>query len=208
MSVTVPTSAQLQEIAVKIGLSLTDSDIASFLTLMQPTIEAYNVVDRLPDHLPQVRYPRTPGYRPGPEENKYNAWYYRTHIEGARQGKLKGKTVVLKDNVMLAGVPMMNGASTLEGYVPDIDATIVTRILDAGGTIVGKAHIVSISASRGAVIPTRPALCTTPTRWATQPVARLLAAQFWLHSAKLTWRLAVIKVARFVCRLHSPGSMG
>jgi amidase len=35
---------------------------------------------------------------------------------------------------------MMNGASTLEGYVPDIDATVVTRILDAGGTIVGKAH--------------------------------------------------------------------
>ena len=35
---------------------------------------------------------------------------------------------------------MMNGASTLEGYVPDVDATVVTRILDAGGTIVGKAH--------------------------------------------------------------------
>jgi amidase len=47
---------------------------------------------------------------------------------------------VLKDNMCLAGVPMMNGASTLEGYVPDIDATVVTRILDAGGTIVGKAH--------------------------------------------------------------------
>ena len=41
---------------------------------------------------------------------------------------------------MLAGVPMMNGAATLEGYVPDIDATVVQRILDAGGTIVGKAH--------------------------------------------------------------------
>jgi amidase len=48
--------------------------------------------------------------------------------------------VVLKDNICLAGVPMMNGASTLAGYVPDIDATVVTRILDAGGTIVGKAH--------------------------------------------------------------------
>jgi amidase len=140
MPVTVPTPAQLQEIAAKIGLSLTDSDVASFLALMQSHVEAYNVVDRLPDHLPQVTYPRTPGYRPTPEENKHNAWYYKTRIEGARQGKLKGKTVVLKDNVMLAGVPMMNGASTLEGYVPDIDATIVTRILDAGGTIVGKAH--------------------------------------------------------------------
>ena len=35
---------------------------------------------------------------------------------------------------------MMNGASTLEGYMPDTDATIVTRILDAGGTIIGKTH--------------------------------------------------------------------
>jgi amidase len=61
-------------------------------------------------------------------------------VKGAPAGKLAGKTVVLKDNVCLAGVPMMNGASTLEGYTPDIDATIVTRILDAGGTIVGKAH--------------------------------------------------------------------
>src|SRR5438094_1564617 len=34
---------------------------------------------------------------------------------------------------------MMNGSNVLEGYVPDVDATIVTRILDAGGEIVGKA---------------------------------------------------------------------
>ena len=40
---------------------------------------------------------------------------------------------------MLAGVPMMNGTRMLEGYIPPIDATIVTLILDAGGTIVGKA---------------------------------------------------------------------
>ncbi len=47
--------------------------------------------------------------------------------------------MALKDNVALAGVPMMNGASTLEGFVPASDATIVTRMLDAGATILGKA---------------------------------------------------------------------
>jgi amidase len=51
---------------------------------------------------------------------------------------LKGKKLALKDNVCLAGVPMMNGASTMEGYVPDVDATVVTRIPDAGGSIAGK----------------------------------------------------------------------
>ena len=94
----------------------------------------------MPDNLPLVKYPRTPGYQPGGEENQYNAWYVKTEVKGASQGKLQGKTVVLKDNVMLAGVPMMNGSSLLEGYVPDIDATIVTRLLDAGTTIVGKAQ--------------------------------------------------------------------
>ena len=41
---------------------------------------------------------------------------------------------------MVAGVPMMNGAATLEGFVPDFDATVVTRLLDAGAEIVGKTH--------------------------------------------------------------------
>lgn len=149
MAVTVPTPEQLKEIAAQMGLSLTESDVASFIALMRPSIEAYNVVDRLPDDLPPVNYPRTPGYRPGPEENQRNAWYHKSRIEGASQGKLRGKTVVLKDNVMLAGVPMMNGSSTLEGYVPQIDATVVTRILDAGGTILGKAHCENFCVSGG-----------------------------------------------------------
>ena len=140
MPVSVPTPAQLKDIAAEMGLALTDADIDSFITLMKPSIEGYNVVDALPNNLPPVKYPRTPGHRPGPEENKHNAWYYKSTVQGAPQGKLKGKTIVLKDNVMLAGVPMMNGASTLEGYMPEVDATIVTRILDAGGTILGKAH--------------------------------------------------------------------
>jgi amidase len=140
MAVSPPTSDQLKSIADAMGLALTESDLTSFAALMKPSIDGYNVVDALPDNLPAVKYPRTPGVRPQPEENPRNAWYVKTRVEGASTGKLKGKTVVLKDNVMLAGVQMMNGASTLEGYTPEIDATIVTRILDAAGTIVGKAH--------------------------------------------------------------------
>jgi amidase len=149
MPVTVPTPDQLKQIADEMGLSLTESDVASFIALMGPNVDAYNVVDQLPDNLPQVKYPRTPGYRPSPEENMHNAWYYKSRVEGASQGQLKGKTVVLKDNVMLAGVPMMNGASTLEGYTPAVDATIVTRILDAGGTILGKSHCEAFCLSGG-----------------------------------------------------------
>jgi amidase len=138
MTVHLPTPEQLREVAGRCGLSLTESDVESFRGLLQPYIAAYNLVDSLPDELPEVEYSRTPGRRPAGEENERNAWARKTSIKGAASGKLAGKRVAIKDNVMVAGVPMTNGASTLEGYVPDFDATIVTRILDAGGEIVGK----------------------------------------------------------------------
>ena len=140
MAVSVPTPEQLLAVADRVGLNLTDDDVESFIGLMVPSIEAYNVIDAMPDNLPAVNYPRSPGRRVPPEDNPYNAWYWQTSIKGASRGKLKGRQVVIKDNVMVAGVPMMNGASTLEGYVPEIDATIVDRILAAGGEIVGKSH--------------------------------------------------------------------
>src|ERR1700683_1445846 len=149
MAVQLPTPSQLLDIASEVGLDLTDADVTSFIELMRPNVGAYNVVDAMPDFLPPVRYPRTPGYRPAGKENSHNAWYVKPTVPGAPSGKLAGKTVALKDNIMLAGVPMMNGSSTLEGYVPDFDATIVTRMLDAGAEIAGKVHCESFCMSGG-----------------------------------------------------------
>src|ERR1700751_367990 len=140
MAVRRPTPDQLRSVAEDLGMDMGDEELKSYDTLMQANYAAYDAVDAMPDYVPAVKYPRTPGYRPEGEENKYNAWYVKTEIKGAPGGKLAGKTIALKDNICLAGLPMMNGASTLEGYTPDTDATIVTRMLDAGGTIVGKVH--------------------------------------------------------------------
>src|SRR5215510_6285271 len=149
MAVKRPTTSQLRAVATDLGMTLSDADLESFLGLMAGSCAAYDALDSMPDYVPPVKYPRTPGYRPEGAENTFNAWYVKSQVKGAPTGKLAGKTIVLKDNVCLAGVPMMNGASTLEGYVPDVDATIVTRILDAGGTIVGKAHCEAFCASAG-----------------------------------------------------------
>ena len=138
MQVKRPTPQQLKEIGAGFGMSLTDADVAVFLPFIEQSAAAYDVLQTLPDDLPIVKYPRTPGYFPEGEENPLNAWYVKSEIKGANSGKLAGKTVAVKDNICVAGVPMMNGASALEGYVPELDATVVTRILDAGGTILGK----------------------------------------------------------------------
>src|SRR6185436_5595461 len=49
--------------------------------------------------------------------------------------------VGIKDNVAVAGLPLLNGSPIMEGYVPREDATVVTRLLDAGAHIVGKTAV-------------------------------------------------------------------
>ncbi|HEV7535693.1 MAG TPA: amidase [Acidimicrobiia bacterium] len=150
MPVDPPTIGQLAEIAESFGLALSDEDLASFRGLILPLLGAYEVVEGMAEPTPLApKYARTAGYRPDPSDNPYNAWYWRCEIAGAADGPLAGKRVAVKDNVCVAGVPMMNGSATLEGYVPDVDATVVARTLDAGATIVGKAACEDLCFSGG-----------------------------------------------------------
>ncbi|HEX5689462.1 MAG TPA: amidase [Roseiflexaceae bacterium] len=149
MPVRTPTLSELSRIAEHYNLQLTDDEVRSYQHLIEALLPDYAEVERFPDPMPAARYPRTSGYRPGPEENPLNAWYWRCAIRGAPEGKLAGKRIAVKDNVCVAGIPMMNGSPLLEGYVPELDATVVTRILDAGGEIAGKAVCEDLCVSGG-----------------------------------------------------------
>ena len=149
MSIRQPTIDDLARVARSYGLNPTREDLESFSGLIAPMLESYDRLDQLPEPTLPVMYPRDPGHRPKPEDNPLGAWYWRSEIRGAEGGLLAGKTVAIKDNVSVAGIPMMNGTRVLESYVPDIDATLVTRILDVGGTILGKAVCESLCVSGG-----------------------------------------------------------
>lgn len=140
MTIARPDADALRALGEAVHMELGRDEAEELAALLDGNLAIYESLDALPDDLPPVKYPRTPGYRPAPEDNPLNAWYVRTDIRGASRGRLRGRTVAFKDNILVAGVPMMNGASTLEGYVPDTDATVVTRVLDAGGIVAGKAH--------------------------------------------------------------------
>ena len=135
-----PSPEQVLELARGLDLDLSDEDAASYARVIGAGMPAYRRLEELPEEKPPVRYPRTPGYRPRDEDNPCNGWYWRTEIRGADKGPLLGERVAVKDVICVAGVPMMAGLQLLEGYIPDIDATVVTRLLDAGAVIVGKAQ--------------------------------------------------------------------
>lgn len=137
-AVATPTLSELSEIAKRNNMQISDDDLIQYQEFMGESLKAMTRIDRLAEPTLPVKYPRVPGYRPPPHENLHNAWYWKTHIEGANSGKIHGKKIAIKDTIMVAGVPMMNGCRALEGYTADTDATVVTRILDEGGIIAGK----------------------------------------------------------------------
>src|SRR3981081_2100523 len=139
MVVRLPTLEQIDNLGSNFGLVLTADEVAAFQQAFKGPLASYGRLDELvPPSLAPIA-PRSPRSRPPASENPYGAWYWKTNIQSGAQGLLSGKKIAIKDNICVAGVPMMNGSALLEGYVPELDATVVTRILEAGGTIAGKA---------------------------------------------------------------------
>lgn len=149
MPIKPPSVDDLARAARALRLDLSTSDLESFRQLLQPSVLAYARLDQLEEPAPVVKYPRDSGRRPTPEQNPLNGWYWRCEVHGVAKGLLTSKTFAIKDNVAVAGIPMMNGTALLEGFVANIDATVVTRILDAGGTILGKSVCESLCFSGG-----------------------------------------------------------
>ncbi|MBB6125289.1 amidase [Sphingobium subterraneum] len=149
MTLPPPTLDDMREHAAVLRLHLSDADLEIYRVLMDGSLDVYRALDEIEDEILAPSYPRGTWYRPAPEDNIYNGWATKAEVKGAPSGPLSGRTIVLKDNIALAGVPLLNGTKVLEGYIPRSDATVVTRILDAGGTIVGKAHCEFISGSGG-----------------------------------------------------------
>ncbi len=136
MTFEAPTLEELRRIAAARDLPISEADLATYASLVGILTAAYSALDQQPDPgVPPV--PAREWRTPTAEENPHNAWYVRTEIRTRDDGALAGRRVALKDNVMLAGVPMLNGSKIFEGFVADVDATIVTRLLDAGAVIAG-----------------------------------------------------------------------
>lgn len=147
-SVRGPTPEEVREYAASHHLDLTAAEVADFTELLAGKTAVYERLEELPAPRRERRYTdRDPGYRPGDEEDPHNAFVTRCHVAGASEGPLDGYDVAVKDNVAVAGVEMSCGSKVFEGFVPEFDAAVVERLLDAGATVTGKTNLDEMAVS-------------------------------------------------------------
>src|SRR3954466_13356103 len=139
MAVPRPDKDDVAALARSYGLQHTDAELDTYALLVAGSFDAYEAVEQLYAAIKPEPPADRPVSWPDEADNPLGAWYVRTEIHGADDGPLAGRTVAIKDNTAVAGVPMMHGSHTLEGFVPSRDATVVSRLLAAGATIKGKA---------------------------------------------------------------------
>lgn len=65
----------------------------------------------------------------------------RVVADGGDPGPLAGVPVAIKDNLCTRGIPTTCSSRILEGWRPPYDATVVTRLADAGAVMVGKTNL-------------------------------------------------------------------
>ena len=143
-----PSKTELRDLAEPLGFHLDGAELDNVHALVGGFLGGFDAVEQAPE----PERPSVPqrDHRPArEEENPLGAWVCRTAVRERDEGRLAGRTLVLKDNIALAGVPMSGGTSFLDGYVPEEDATVVRRVLAEGAEIVGKAACEYLSMSAG-----------------------------------------------------------
>lgn len=149
LSIRRPSKVELSTIADSFGFKFDPLELDAYSQMVSEILEAYDTVDKMVENIPSPRFLRSGGYVPPADENKHGGWVRKLNLSGAPSGLLKNKRVAIKDTIAIAGVPLTAGTRFLAGTTPSTDASVVVRILEAGGTIVGTATCEYLTLSGG-----------------------------------------------------------
>lgn len=132
-------------------MEITNTDDADdYLVLLRSLESVLQHVREAPDYIhpelsPQPVVGSRQYWKPRDEDNPMNAWNFQCNLVSSNptSALLKDRTIAIKDNISVGGLPTTLGTFTeilsRNGSLPvsPIDASVVSRILSAGGVIKG-----------------------------------------------------------------------
>lgn len=129
----------------KLGLTLRDYEVDDYYKILCALDTSARKIIAMDDYYQPFdtdRFPRKNIHLPERKDNPKGAWAYKVDIEDtkpelSKSRPLAGMTICVKDCVEIAGVPQIFGTDAYDPWVPEADATVVTRLLEAGGIIKG-----------------------------------------------------------------------
>ena len=129
-----------------LGLGIREEESTDYKVLLAAVHDCAERIYNLPDYQPKPdlqRFPRLDVRIPPEHEQAFNhAWAHRFLIRGdeSSPSALAGKSVCVKDCIAVAKVPQFFGSDAFPAWTPSTDATVVTRVLEAGANVVGTAN--------------------------------------------------------------------
>lgn len=143
-----PTADELERYAAIHHINLSEAEREEFAAVAPELLNAYERLEELEPSVPTAPADANRSSSvPSDEDDPLNAFVRRCSVSGATEGPLEGYDVGLKDSISLAGIEMTCGSAVFSGYVPSTDATIATRLLEAGATIAGKLNMENMAFS-------------------------------------------------------------
>lgn len=138
----------IQESADRLGIVVDSGEAAQLPQWVERMLRFVTSLESLPTESDTVTSSRNFRWATR-EEDPLNAFITFCSVSGSGEGPLRGLRVAVKDCIAVAGVPLTDGGGREPYPVPDRDAIVVERLLQAGADIVGKTNMEDMAVGTG-----------------------------------------------------------
>jgi ABC-type branched-chain amino acid transport systems, periplasmic component len=207
MPVPVPDQNTLTKISDGYGLGLSTDEVAEFNPIVTNLLGSFDRIEEIYNRTAPAPRSDRKWHTPSAEENPLGGWYVQTEISKTSEGPLAGRTVAIKDNTQVAGVPMMDGPrpwrASSRSATPRSPAGCSPRARRSRGRPSARTCTSPVART-----PRAPATCATRGTPPARRAARRRAARRWSPPAPWTSPPAVTRAARSGCRRPTAASSG
>lgn len=132
---------ELIELGAQFNIDISETEAASLRDRVNTVVSELSGIDEIPTNTTVENTGDRSWHEP--TTDPYNAISTVCHVPPAQNhdGRLSDLTVGVKDIIAMAGIPMECASEVMRGFIPGFDATVVTRLRNAGATITLKTNL-------------------------------------------------------------------